>query len=260
VIRSLYHLTSPCLLFAASLVGCDESAAPPAVPQSVLVRGTVVDSSATPVGGALTMLHVFSPDSAQYWWPSPPPSSITDSLGRFELSWDSLGSGTIDSILIESVAPGCQDLGQVLILPGTAVPPGQAPILDVTISQLEVHPPARTVPGQYCAFGMDPFWGPHAYILALQIDSVSAGNMWGRWHLNWRPSSGNDEGTFVGGAAPTFVVLNLTSDPVWHSCTTMQLYVPVRSTGEWGPATIYGEQDCVPEPAPFTFVADTMFP
>jgi hypothetical protein len=110
---------------------------------------------------------------------------------------------------------------------------------------------------------MHPIWGPHAYILALQIDSISAGNVWGRWDLNYRFSSGDDVGTFVGGATATFVVLHLTSDPVWHACTTMQLYVPVKGNGEWGPATIYGEQECLPQPAPFTFVADTiigMFP
>jgi len=103
----------------------------------------------------------------------------------------------------------------------------------------------------------------YAYVFALQIDSTDTSNVWGRWDLNYQFSHGDDAGSFVGGIAPTFLVLRLTQDPPWDTCLGMQLYVPIRADGTWGPAIIYGDQECVPEPAPFTFVADTiigMFP
>jgi hypothetical protein len=179
------------------------------------------------------------------------------------MSWDSIASGTIDSVRIWSRPPGCRDPGQLTTIPGSNVPTGESPVFDISITQLDIHPAARTLPGQYCAFGVHPFWGPYAYVFALQIDSTDTSNVWGRWDLNYQFSHGDDAGSFVGGIAPTFLVLRLTQDPPWDTCLGMQLYVPIRADGTWGPATIYGDQECVPEPAPFTFVADTiigMFP
>jgi hypothetical protein len=222
------------------------------------VQGTVVDSVGNPVEGVLTSLRVFDADSAPYSPIPPPPFAVTDSAGLFALGPDSLNGPTIDSIQVRSMAPSCRDPSQVTVVPGAKVPAGGQLVVDIAITQAAVHPPARTAPGEYCANGIHPFWGPGSYVFALQIDSVIAGNVWGRWDLNYGFSSSDDQGTFVGGATAAFVVLNLTSDPVWHSCTTMQLYVPVRTNGTWEPATIVGEQACLPDPAPFSFVADTV--
>ena len=57
------------------------------------------------MSGALTTLFVFSPDSTPSW-PTLPPSTLADSLGQFSLMWDGLESGTIDSVGVETLAPG----------------------------------------------------------------------------------------------------------------------------------------------------------
>lgn len=244
-------------VLGAVLSACNDSAsAPPADAESLLVQGVVRDTTGAPLEGALTMMHVFSPDSFPYW---PPASSIADSLGGFALFQDSLGTPPIDSVYIETMAPGCTGSVQTSVIQGSVIPAGAAPTLDVAVEQQETWPPARTQPGQYCAFGMHPFWGPGAYDLLLSIDSISGVNVWGRWALTYQFSSSGDEGTFVGGATASFVVLQLTQEGFESECHgDMQLYVPVRADGTWGPAEVVGAQDCVPDPARFTFVADTI--
>jgi len=243
---------------AASLAACSDGAAPPLTPKSVTVQGTVRDSIGDPVQGALTMLYIFTPDSVPYW-ASPPPFAVTNTVGIFAVESDSLGSPIIDSVRIESLAPGCNDPGQVTIIPATEVPPGEAPVLNITITQADVHAPARTAPGQYCAYGIHPDWGPGSYILALAIDSTIADTVWGRWDLNYRFTSADNLGSFVGSATPSLVVLQLTQDDPWNACLAMELQIPVLASGIWGPATIVGAQSCVPEPAPLSFAADTIF-
>jgi hypothetical protein len=110
---------------------------------------------------------------------------------------------------------------------------------------------------------MHPTWGAYAYWLGLQIDSASTTSIWGRWVLGYNWTHGPDSGSLEGGIAPTFLILRLTQDAPWSSCLGMQIYVPIEQNGAWGPATIYGDQGCVPDPVPFTFVVDNfigMFP
>jgi len=257
VLRFVARSTRRGVLLAGTLAACTESVGPPLEPQSLAVRGTLLDTAANPVDGALSMLRVYTADSVAFSL-YPPPYAITDSLGQFALSWDSVGTAPIDSVVVESMAPGCQDTGQVTVIPGPDVPPGQAPALELTITQLNVRPPARTLPGKYCAFGVHPFWGPGAYIFGLQIDSLNANNIWGHWRVSYRFTNADDAGSFVGSATATFVVLHLTTDNPWNACVGVRLYVPVLGNGAWGPATIYGEQECLPAPLPFMFVADTL--
>ena len=244
-------------LIAVGIVACSDAAGPTTTPQSITLRGTLLDSASAPVNGALTTLRLYSADSLTYWR-DPLPFTITDGLGHFTLSWDSLGADPIDSILIDIVAPGCQGPEQTGVLPKSAIPSGRNPDFVFSFYNLIVRPPAHTVPGKYCAFGMHPVWGPNSYIFGLQIDSVASGSLWGRWRLTYQFTSGDDEGSFVGSATGTSVQLDLTQDIPWNACLTMQLHVPVATDGAWGPATVNGEQGCLPEPAAFMFVADTL--
>lgn len=241
------------------LTACNDSAGgPPAAAETLTTHGVVRDTTGAPLAGALTMMRVFSHDSYPSW-PDASPPSISDSLGGFVLFQDALGTPPIDSVFIESRAPGCADSAQTLVIQGSEIPAGAAPTLDVTIVQKETSSPARTQPGQYCAFGMHPRWGPGAYDFVLQIDSTSGANIWGLWVLTYHFSSSGDEGIFVGGATASFVVLQFTpSDTVGECQGSMQLYAPIRADGTWGPAEIVGPQDCVPEPATFAFVVDTI--
>jgi len=253
--RFLWVCISLCSVIA--LGACSENMSPPELPQSLTVEGTVVDTLDAPLAGALMALRVFGADTVSD--PGAPPSvAITDPAGWFRVQTDSLGDPTIDSVVVTSLAPGCKDPAQRTVISGGDVPPGATPVVQVMIVQAQVRPPARTAPGEYCARGVHPFWGPNSYIFGLRIDSVVAGAFWGRWDLNYGFSSGDDEGTFTGTATTTAVVLELTSDPVWHDCTTMELHAPVKSDGSWGAATIVGAQACLPDPAPFAFAADTI--
>ena len=247
------------VLAVIGLAACSDSNSvePPATPESLTLRGIVEDSAFAPVNGALTEMRIYSADSLMYWG-DPLPFAITDSLGQFTLSWDSVGPAPIDSIVFAIVAPGCQGPDQVGVLPKSDIPPGPNPDFMFTFYNLQVRPPARTTPGKYCAFGVHPAWGPNSYIFGLEIDSVSGGNVWGRWRLTYNFSSGDDNGSFVGTATATSVDLSLTQDIIWNTCLGMQLHVPVSIAGVWGPASVIGAQACLPQPATFMFVADTL--
>lgn len=237
---------------AAGTACTDESAD---APRALEVTGTV--STATgPVPGGLVTLTVWSTDSALRARAAAL-QAISDSLGHYALRLDSLPQAPIDSLAIRLLPPGCTLARRDTLLRADLLPAEGG--LSVPLLLPATRPPAYTQPGQVCAYGVHPIWGPGSYRFALRIDSVVADSFWGRWDLKYRFGSSDDEGTFRARATATALQLELTQQPVWNACLGLDLTVPLTAGGAWGPATVAPGQACLPGPLTFQFVADTPF-
>lgn len=237
------------------LLGCAESSAPPAAEPMLTVLGVVTDAAGEALPGVLAEVTLWSSDSATS---ARAGLAMSDSRGEFEVVVDSVDVARVDSVLLQTTAPGCQTLTESRVIRAQDLPNGPAPVVEVVAAQTSVKPPARSVPGQFCALGIHPFWGPRAYSFAIRIDSTTAEALWGKWQLTYYFSSAADEGSFQGTMTPDRVVLFLTQDIPWNECLTMQVDVPLTPDGQWGEAVVQEPQACLPSPAPFTFAADTI--
>lgn len=237
--------------------GCADSATDPATtPTSLTIQGTVRDSAAAPVPGALVYLSVWSPDSAIVARGSTAMATV-DGAGAFQVVLDSLGDAPIDSLRVRVRLPGCVVTSVDTLLPAALLASALDSAATVAMVGPATQPVAQAAPGQYCAFGVDSFWGVGSYKFFIRIDSTTAESLWGLWRLNYRFTKGDDEGSFRGGITPATTDLVLTQGMVGNACQTMQVSIAVGPTGAWGPATIVGSQQCLVSPRTFQFVADT---
>lgn len=241
----------------ATAAGCGESATDPATtPTRLTIQGTVRDSATAPVPGALVYLSVWSPDSAIVARGSTA-MAMVDGAGAFQVVLDSLGDAAIDSLRVFVLRPGCGFTPMATLLPATLLAAALDSAGTVALVLPATQPAAQSAPGQYCAFGVHPHWGPGSYKFFIKVDSTSAESLWGQWDLKYQFGSADDQGSFRGGISPDTIDLFLTQDMVWNACLTMQVSIPVGPTGGWGPATIVGNQQCLVAPRTFQFVADT---
>lgn len=245
-----YWLASICWMFGA----CSEGTAPPSGPQTLILSGLVSDSTGNPVEGVLVASLLWSEDSATAASGSVP-WGLTDASGAFWLQSDSVERGLVDSVLFQTVAPGCKRQRVNTVFPGSALDEGG--IQDVAITQPSIAPGASSQSDLICAYGIHPFWGPLAYLFALRFDVPGSPILQGRWDIVYQFTSADDEGSLVGALTSDFVQLDLTHDNPSSACTSMRLFADIDSKGTWGPMRVIAQQGCVPEPMPFFFVEDT---
>ncbi len=243
-------LAGLCWVFGA----CSEGTAPPSGPQTLILSGVVSDSTGNPVEGVLVASLLWSEDSATSASGSVP-WGVTDASGAFLLQSDSVDRGLVDSVLFQTVPPGCERRRVNTVLPGSAL--NESGIQNVDITQPGIAPGASSQSDLVCAYGIHPFWGPLAYLFALRFDVPGGPILQGRWRINYQFSSADDEGSFVGAQTSDFVQLDLTQDNPSPACTSMRLYADIDSNGTWDPMRIIAQQGCVPDPMPFFFVEDT---
>jgi hypothetical protein len=221
------------------------------------VQGVVRDSAGQPVEAAVATLRVYSQDSgvaSRFQFPY----AVTDSLGGYQLRWDSLDGATIDSVRVTATPPGCQYHDQIRVLGGDQVPEARNAVVDLDAAPVEPPAAARSEPGEFCAYGIHPSFGPGAYRFVIKIDSVSSPLIWGRWRINYRITSGDDEGTLIGAEIAGAVLLNLAVSVPWNGCDGLALSIPVATDGSWQVASVHGQQGCLVDPKPFRFVAETL--
>lgn len=250
-----------CLLLSS----CSEDATAPApTRQPLTFNGAVVDTAGNSLEGAVVFSRIFSADSATAagsGFPFTPgaPYAITNSAGIFSLQTDTVEARLVDSVLFQTLPPGCGiRLPHDTVVPGSAIS-GNA-IDGIAIAQPGISAGASTQSRQVCAYGIHPFWGPLGYHLTLRFDVPGAAALQGRWVVAPTFTSSNDEGSLVGSQTTVFVVLDLTHDTPSPACTSMRLVADVDSNGDWGPMSVVAQQGCVPDPKPFYFVEDTLFP
>jgi hypothetical protein len=227
----------------------------PEAPRTLQIAGTV-STAAAPVAGALVTMTLWTADSLTTNRAAAL-RAISDSVGRYELRLDSLPAIHFDSLQIHTLPPGCTLAVRDTLLRASDLPTAGTHTLPLRLPT--ARPVAYSQPGQLCAYGVHPFWGPGSYQFVLRLDSVTADSLWGRWDLKYQFGSSDDEGELRGTATPSAVALHLRSQPVWHSCLGLDLRIPLTDTGAWGPATVASGQACLPEPLTFQFVADTPF-
>ncbi len=184
------------------------------------------------------------------------PFGITDATGAFLLQSDTVDRGLVDSVLIQTVAPGCERRRLNTILPGSAI--AESGVQSISITQPGIAPVASSRSDLICAYGIHPFWGPLSYRLALRFDTPGGTLLQGRWRINYRFSSADDEGSLVGAQTNDFVQLDLTHDNPSPACTSMRIFADIDTNGAWRPMRVIAQQGCVPEPSPFFFVEDTV--
>ena len=242
------------VVFAVAACGEPGTAPPHALP-SLTVRGTVQDSASHPAAGALARVTLWLSDTLV---PTRSAFTVTDSLGAFVMRLDSLPTAPADSLQLETSPAGCTYRPQYLVLRDAALPVGPDPEVQLVITQAMVPQPASSSIAQFCGYGVHPMFGPRSYDFGLGVDSIRGGDLWGKWHVRYHFSSGDDEGSFQGVTAAGHVLLTLTQDIVWNNCLSMQLDIPVAADGAWGPALVVEPQTCVAKPMAFMFVPDTV--
>ena len=244
-----------CLLLATSaiLAGCESGT--DSAPHTLVIQVQVLNSSGDPLSGA----HV----SVQAW---PAIAGVladsiagrTGALGRITIEANDIEPNALDSLRVSTIAPGCYDLYQEAVRKPVELD-GDADTLVFQFTADSLLPGATTVPGQACAFGVNPFWGAGSYRLGLIIDSVTAGALYGQWRLNYRFSSADDDGAFTGLISTDSLLLDLVHANPSGICTGLSLNVLLNPDGSWGTARTASSQGCVPEPAIFDFVKGDVF-
>ena len=238
-----------CWVFAA----CSEGTAPPSGPQTLILSGVVSDSTGNPVEGVLVASLLWSEDSATSASGSVP-WGVSDASGAFLLQSDSVERGLVDSVLFQTVAPGCERRRVNTVLPGSAL--NESGIQDVAITQPGIAPGASSQSDLICAYGIHPFWGPLSYLFALRFDVPGSPIQQGG---GISTISSLPETTRLSGWAQTTTLYNwiLQAIPGRPACTSMRLYADIDSNGDVGPyASCCSGRVCT-GPDAFFFVEDT---
>ena len=245
-IRSAWSLLAACLVAA-----CSSSDAEPG--HELTIQVTVVDSAGDPVANSYLNWSLWPAIDSTWPFPWDTAMTRTDSLGRYVIE---AGRRTErpDSLRLYTMPPGCESGGVntfIRTFPATSV---AHDTLGVTVA-VPVSQSARLQTGQVCAFDFDPFWGDANRFLALQIDSIVPPLAYGRFRINYRWTRGDDEGTFVGVDAGSYIVFDLTTTVPTAGCDTAKLYVPVRADGTWETVQALGSQGCFGPPVLLNFAS-----
>jgi hypothetical protein len=253
------RLISFVLLLAAGSVACSETADPAPPLDALSVSGRVLDQGGGPVPGAVVVLEIWT--SAK----EPPvgfesPYAVTGPDGEYAVSRSGLAAMDVDSIGLEAISPGCGLLRSLRSGRGidlAEIPDGASASLTIDLTAETVLPRADATPGEGCAAGLEPFWGPGSFGLPMKIDSVVSGAVYGRWYVYYRRTSVGPEGTFAGVEGNGQLVLSLADTSDWHPCTELRLVMSLDAAGAWGPAEVVSDDGCIPAGAPLTFVRET---
>jgi hypothetical protein len=186
-------------------------------------------------------------------WPAPtlrvPVDSIlyTDEAGRLTIPLGSFPDGRLDSVQVALQPPGCVE-PTVWVLGGV-----HDDTLVVSLVLDTIPPPMSATPGDYCASGVDPRWGPvPEYRAWLRIDSVVGTTLFGRWLIVHTASFPSDVGSFTGAIGTGVVFLTLVNDGPSVECAG-KVAATVDSTGAWGPVIFTTPTGCLSAPRRWDF-------
>ena len=212
----------------------------------------VVDASGAPAPGSL-VVHAVWPEPTI---PTAPPDrdERTDINGRMWIRLGSYPDAAFDSLRLRVQTRGCGYGGQYdFHLAATELEPGGQ---DSVIARVVVEPvagPASASPGDYCAFGVHPDWGPLGeYGFSLRVISSGGEEIRGEWAILHSASIGPEVGTFTGGVIGTQVALQLVNSFSRSSCAGT-LRGEVASDGTWGPLLFSSPESCSGAPTRLDF-------
>lgn len=199
------------LCAALGLGACGDPAAPPPSPPTLTVQGTVFDSLGNPVAGAL--VDVYPNDYHPSYQDGFVFSDImTDSLGQYHIHYDSLPA-SVDRVVVRTTPPGC-DLGtQITTIDDPSIPASGPHVITQDVVLFNVAPRATSAVDHLCAKISDQGASGYSGWLFVIVDQSnpagSAGGLVleGRWTINWSPTYGSSDGTFLGAQLASRVVL-----------------------------------------------------
>jgi len=236
------------ILLSACQAGTDSS---PTV-RPVTLAIDVVDSSGSPAPGSL-VVHIVWPDPSL---PAPLPDrdDRTDPSGRMWIRLGSYPDGAFDSLRLRVQTRGCGSGAQYdLNLPATELVPAGRDTVVARVVVAKVPAPASATPGDYCAFGVHPQWGPLGeYGFNLRVVSVVGEVIQGEWAISHTASYGTDEGTFAGIATDALVALDLVHALPQSPCAGT-LRGAVQADGSWGPLVFWPPEACEGAPSRLDF-------
>lgn len=253
----------PLMAGVVCLSGCLSAADPAEDPHETVLAITIVDSAGAPVPGSLVGPH-FWPDTASWWQYGP--HQRADSLGRVLVDLTTAPVTRLDSLDVAFVPPGCDGFAwRYAVVQASTLYGGSDDTARVELRTGPTRPPARTAPGEYCAFGYptgfeDPFDGRDMF-LALRVDSLVGPLAYGRWQTWTISTRGGSWGSFVAGHGSTFIAFHLAVDSTSYSgpCTGFRFTAPVRPDGIWGTALVIEPNECFHDfelPVVFDFVEE----
>lgn len=260
------HSRSKSLLLCAAigLSACNDPAAPPRSPPTLTVQGTAFDSLGNPVSGAL--VDVYPND----YYPSYQDGFVfsdvmTDSIGQYHVHFDSLPTA-VDRVVIRATSPGCYYGTQVTTVDDPSVPASGAHAITQDVVLTNVAPPATSAVGRICARVSDEGLFGYSGGIALIIDQSNtvgtAGDrvFSGRWTINWNPTYGGSDGTFLGAQVASRVGIEFRDTTGTVTCPPVHWEGSVDSAGSWGilTPTIEGGGTCRWANFPVMFTEDTV--
>jgi hypothetical protein len=235
------------ILLAACHAGTESSTTRP-----VTVAIDVADSSGAASPGTL-VVHLVWPQPTIPATP-PDPDDRTDASGRIWIRLGSYPDGAFDSLRLRIQTRGCAPRNQYdVTLPATALVPAGEDTVVARVVIAEVSAPASTTPGEYCAFGVHPQWGPLGeYTFHLRVASAAGGTIHGEWTISHSASYGTEEGTFAGIATDALVALDLVN--LWPELPCEgSLRGAVQEDGSWGPLVFHPPEACEGAPRRLDF-------
>jgi len=242
------------LLLAAGTAACSDGADPAPPLDALSVEGRVLDQVGQPVPGAMVVLKV-STSAKEPSFAFEDPYAVAGPDGGYAVSRAGLAALDVDSIGLEILSPGCfnASLWSTRAIDLADIPDGASASLDINLSAETVLPRAESTPGALCAAGLEPLWGPASFGLAMKIDSVVSGVVYGRWYVYYQRTTSGPDGTFAGVEGDGLLVLSLADTSGWHPCTELRLVIQLGTAGAWGPAQVVSDDGCLPVASPLTF-------
>lgn len=230
------------------LPACRAATESPASLKDVTLTVNALDSSGVAAPGSLVVW---------YAWPAPsllPPGSdpdnSTDLTGTLHVALGAYPNAALDSLDVTVVTRGCDYAGQSIRFTRRLRSNDLTPAHDTVTVDMRVAPPAppmSATPGDYCASGVHPAWGPFPeYGLTLRVESVTGVLIQGLWWLGHTASYGTEEGTFTGAATTSWVSLTLVNN--YPTTCGGQLVGSVAEDGAWGPLIFTSPTSCEGNP------------
>jgi hypothetical protein len=253
--RAARSAASLVLLLAAGTAACGDAADPAPPLDALSIEGRVLDQGGQPVPGAVVILRV-STSAKEPSLAFEEPYAVTGPDGGYAVSRAGLAALDVDSIGLEILSPGCPfnaSLWSTRAIDLADIPDGASVSLDIDLTAETVLPRAESTPGVLCAAGLEPFWGPGSFGLAMKIDSVASRVVYGRWYVYYQRTSAGPDGTFAGVEGDGLLVLSLADTSGWHPCTEVRLVMQLGTAGSWGPAQVVSDDGCLPVASPLTF-------
>jgi len=189
---------------------------------------------------------------------------MTDSIGQYYVHYDTLPA-SVERVVIRVDPPGCYWGGQVTTVDDPSLPSSGPHAITQDVVLLEVASRATSAVGQLCAKISDQgVFGYSGSLFVIVDQSNLAGTagglaLEGRWTINWSPTYGSSDGTFLGAQVDSRVALEFRDTTGTVECPPVRWEGTVDSAGSWGTLTptIEGGGYCQWANFPVMFTEDT---